>query len=72
MTYNVHNNSDINKTDQEKIVKKTKPRFILKIVIFLIILFFGYILYGSIKQKNSIFNSEKSIKNSDNNNSSDN
>ncbi len=72
MTDNAQNNSDINKIDQEKVVKKTKTGLILKIVIFLIILFFGYILYGSIKQKNFIFNSEKSIKNSDNNNSSDN
>ena len=72
MTDNAQNNSDINKIDQEKVVKKTKTGLILKVVIFLIILFFGYILYGSIKQKNFIFNSEKSIKNSDNNNSSDN
>jgi hypothetical protein len=72
MTDNAQNNSDINKIDQEKVIKKTKTGLILKIVIFLIILFFGYILYGSIKQKNFIFNSEKSIKNSDNNNSSDN
>lgn len=72
MTDNAQNNSDINKIDQEKVVKKTKTGLILKIVIFLIILFFGYVLYGSIKQKNFIFNSEKSIKNSDNNNSSDN
>jgi len=72
MTDNVQNNSDINKTDQEKIVKKTKPRFILKIVIFLIILFFGYVLYGSIKQKISIFDSEKNIKNTNISNSNDN
>ena len=72
MTDNAQNNSDINKIDQEKVIKKTKTGLILKVVIFLIILFFGYILYGSIKQKNFIFNSEKSIKNSDNNNSSDN